>query len=538
MLQRVSELENENVLLKNNLAITTNNLTITTKNLASQTAETAKRDLMIIELQNKLKLALIRRFARQADSYVDPNAPKQDDLFDELPLPEVVEAEPEVIEVPAHSKVKKARGKRKPLPEELERIQQFYRLPEADLLGPNGEQFIEIGQEMTEQLDVIPADVKVIQHIRIKYAVKGQEELGVKIAPMAPTILPKSIATPGLLAHIAQAKYCHHLPLYRQEAIWKELDVHLPRNSLCRWMMEVGERVSPLIEYLFADMKTKGYLHVDETPVTVLEDAHKKPENPSHQGYIWVYANSIGVLYDYRSSREGAHPLSMLEDFKGYVQKDGYAGYDALFRNTDRIGVGCMAHLRRKFTDIQKVTGKKSRSSVADHVVNLIAKLYHLESVAKKENQTDAEIYEMRQEKAKLILTKLHDYLKEQSQKAPPQSMLGKAIQYSLNQWQAVIRYTDQGMLNIDNNPAERCIRPFTIGRKNWLFCGNTRGAIAAANLYSLIESAKLYDLKIFDYLKFIFTELPNADTPRKLEQLLPHHAHVHLPKIKKSQSV
>lgn len=131
---------------------------------------------------------------------------------------------------------------------------------------------------------------------------------------MAPTILPKSIATPGLLAHIAQAKYCHHLPLYRQEAIWKELDVYLPRNILCRWMMEVGERVSPLVEYLFADMKTKGYLHVDETPVTVLEDGHKKPENASHQGYIWVYANSIGVLYDYRSSREGAHPLEMLED--------------------------------------------------------------------------------------------------------------------------------------------------------------------------------------------------------------------------------
>jgi transposase len=411
--QVVLGLLNENILLS--------------KNLAKQSEETAKRDLIIVELQNKLKLALIRRFARQADSYLDPNAPKQDDLFDELALPEVAEPEAlETIEVPAHKKVK-ARGKRKPLPEELERVQQIYRLPEADLLGPNGEQYIEIGQEMTEQLDIIPADVRVIQHIRIKYAVKGQEELGVKVAPMAPTILPKSIATPGLLAHVAQAKYCHHLPLYRQEAIWKELDVHLPRNSLCRWMMEVGERVSPLVEYLFADMKAKSYLHVDETPVTVLEDAHKKPENASHQGYIWLYANSIGVLYDYRSSREGAHPLEMLEDFKGYIQKDGYGGYDALFTNADRIGVGCMAHVRRKFTDIQKVAGKKSRSSVADHVVNLIAKLYHLESVAKKENRTEDEIYQMRQEKATLILAKLHDYLKEQSQKAPPQSILGKA---------------------------------------------------------------------------------------------------------------
>ena len=529
MKSTVLELKKEVVSLKEATLIQANKI-------AEMAEQIANRDLLILQWQEKYRLAMIRRFAAQADRYVDPNAPKQDSLFDEAELPEAEAEEVETVEVAAHQKAK-PRGKREALPDGLVRVEIIHALPESELVGPNGEQYVEIGRDVSEQLDIVPADVKVLKHIRLKYAVKGQEELGVKIAPMASTILPKSIAAPGLLAHVAESKYCHHLPLYRQEQIWNGLDIKLPRNTLCRWMMEVGQRVSPLIEYLFADMKQHGFIHADETPVTVVDDIDKKPGDPSHQGYLWVYANPLGVLYNYRSSREGKHPLEMLDDFKGYVQKDGYAGYDRLFTGTDRISLGCMAHVRRKFTDVQKLAGKKSRSPVADHVVNLIAKLYHIESVAKKDQLTEAQLFELRQERAKPILDKLHQYLKEQSGKSPPQGMLGKAITYALNQWAEVIRYIDHGMLNIDNNPAERCIKPFAVGRKNWLFCGNTNGAIAAANLYSLIESAKLYDLKVFDYLKFIFTELPNADTPRKMEQLLPRYAQAHLPKIKKPKS-
>lgn len=504
-----------------------------------QETEIQKRDRLIAVLEEKLKLALIRKFARMADTYVDPNAPKQANLFDEMELmPDETPAPPEaadLVSVAAHTK-KTNRGKRNPLPAELERVVIIHALPESELIGKNGEQFVEIGREITEQLDITPADVKVIQHVRIKYAVKTREELGVKLAPMPEQIIPKSIASAGLLAHIAQAKYCYHLPLYRQEQIWRELDVHLPRNSACRWMMQVGEKMQTLVEYLFENMKRYRHMHVDESPLTVIDDDRKKPENPSHQGFLWVYANPVGVVYDYQSSREGAHPLEMLSEFKGYVQSDGYAGYNGLFTDGTRISVGCMAHARRKFTDVQKLAGKKSNTPVADSVVNLMGKLYHLEEQAKKQGLTINQIYELRQEKAKRLLDRLHQYLKEQQPKAPPQGQLAKAINYTLNQWDALIRYLDDGIINIDNNPAERCIKPFAVGRKNWLFCGNTRGARAAANLYSLIQSAKLHDLKIFDYLKYVFEQLPSADTPRKLEQLLPQYAATHLPKIKKSQ--
>ena len=503
--------------------------------IARYSEEVLKRDDLIRNLKEKLKLAMIRRFARAADSFVDPNAPKQDCLFDEAefttPLPEEEEA-PEFVEVAAYPK-KVVRGKRSPLPEELERVQVIYALSEAELIGPNGEQYIEIGREITEQLDVTPADVKVIQHIRIKYAVKGLEECGVKIAALPTAIIPKSIASAGLLAHVAESKYCHHLPLYRQEQIWKNLDVNLPRNTLCRWMMEVGEKISVLVEYLFAEMKQHPHIHADETPVTVLKDNNQSPDNPSHQGYMWVYSNHLGVVFDYQSSREGKWAEEMLGEFKGYVQTDAYSGYDRLFIGGARISVLCMGHARRKFTDIQKTAGKKVRSAVADHVVNLIAKLYHLESIAKKGRYTIEQIYEMRQEKAKPILLRLHAYLQEQYPQTPPKGLLGKAILYSLSHWEGLIRYLDDGILNIDNNPAERLMKPFAVGRKNWLFCGNTRGARAAANLYSLIQSAKLYDLKIFDYLKYVFEQLPTADTPKKLEQLLPVYAQANLPKVK-----
>ena len=179
------------------------------------------------------------------------------------------------------------------------------------------------------------------------------------------------------------------------------------------------------------------------------------------------------------------------------------------------------------------MAGKKHKTPVVDHVLNLIAKLYHLESQAKEKELTETEIYELRQEKAVPILRRLEGYLRETLPKTPPQGMLAKAMQYALNHWETLYRYTEDGTLNIDNNPAERAIKPFTLGRKNWLFAGNTDSAKAGANLYSLIESAKLYQLKVYDYLSYVFEHLPNADTPRKIEMLLPQYAQAHVPKIK-----
>jgi len=505
----------------------------------------------IADLTQQLKLAKARQFGRSADTFVDPNAPTQDHLFDEAEILELMgelvglvqtaadaeaaasEAEKKV-QVPAHERTIN-RGKRQPLPAYLARVETVYELSPEELIGPNGERFEPIGFETYEQLNVIPQEVYVLLHKRMKYAVKGLEELGVRTAKMPLQIIPKSIASAGLLAHIAQAKYQHHLPLYRQEQIWKELEIDLPRASPSRWMLEVGAQLQPLIDLIFKSIKSTGYVHADETAVTVLKN--KKAGEDSYKGYMWVYTNDQGSIYDFRTSRAGRHPQEMLSDFEGYLQVDGYSGYNAPCKNTKIIEVGCMAHVRRKFTDIQKAAGKGAKLPVVEQVLKQIQVLYKIESEAKEHHLSPEEIYKIRQEQAQPILEKLHLYLQDIKPKTPPKGLLGKAITYALNHWIVVSRYIDDGRLDIDNNAAERCVKPFAVGRKNWLFSGTTESAKASGNIFSLIESAKIHDLKIFDYLKYVFEQLPMADTEEKLAALLPTKAKEHLPKIKQSEN-
>lgn len=503
----------------------------------------------IADLTQQLKLAKARQFGRSAESFVDPNAPTQDHLFDEAEILELmgelvglVQTAAEAaasddetkVQVPAHERTVH-RGKRQPLPAYLARVETVYELSPEELIGPNGERFEPIGFETYEQLNVIPQEVYVLLHKRMKYAVKGLEELGVRTARMPPQIIPKSIASAGLLAHIAQAKYQHHLPLYRQEQIWKELEIDLPRASPSRWMLEVGTQLQPLIDLIFKSIKATGYVHADETAVTVLKN--KKASEDSYKGYMWVYTNDQGSIYDFRTSRAGRHPQEMLSDFEGYLQVDGYSGYNAPCSNPKIIEVGCMAHVRRKFTDIQKAAGKGAKLPVVEQVLKQIQALYKIESEAKEHHLSPEEIYKIRQEQARPILEKLHLYLQDIKPKTPPKGLLGKAITYALNHWIVVSRYIDDGRLDIDNNAAERCVKPFAVGRKNWLFSGTTESAKASGNIFSLIESAKIHDLKIFDYLKYVFEQLPIADTEEKLAALLPINAKEHLPKIKQSEN-
>ncbi len=520
------------------------------REIQTKDQEIQNKNTHIKILEEKLKLAIAQRYVRSSEKFVfvpDNKTPHiQDRLFDEVELQQsdedtennasenIDETTAETIEVPAHTRTVR-RGKRVQLPDYLPVVQVHHELSAEALTGPNGETFEKIGEVITKQLDIIPETVQVIEHVCFKYAVKDREELGIKIAPLPKQPIPKSVASAGLLAHVATAKYCYHLPLYRQEKIWESLDVHLPRNSLCRWMIEIGELVQPLIDDLMEEIKLHRHIHADETPVTLVNNkpTTNNPSDNSHQGYMWLYANHKGVVYDYQDSRGGEHPENRLSEFKGYLQTDAYAGYNATLSNKNIQSVGCFAHARRKFVDIKKSAGKKAKTPVVDHVLSLIGKLYHIESQAKKNELTEAEIYKERQTKAIPILKKLFDYLLTIKPRTPPNSLLGKAVAYSLNHWDALHRYTEDGCLCIDNNPAERLIKPFVIGRKNWLFCGNIRGAKAAANLYSLIESAKLYNLKVFDYLKFVFEKIPTADTPRKLEQLLPQYAKDVVPKIK-----
>jgi transposase/uncharacterized coiled-coil protein SlyX len=513
--------------------------------LNAQTALIQQKDALISNQQahitcltEQLKLARLRQFGRSSERYVDTN---QLGLFSEEILPETEDESDQdgtdtlssSTEVASHTR-QKNRGKRTPLPSCLERVRIEHRLEASDLITESGDQYVKIGEEISEQLDIVPATVRVLQNVRFKYAVKGKEELGVKIAPITGQPIPKSVASSGLLAHMVQAKYCHHLPLYRQEQIWNQLEVSIPRNSMARWVLTLGELASPIVEELLEQIKSHKHLHVDETTLTVVNDKNKKPENPSHTAYMWVYTNNEGVVFDYQSSREGIHACRHLEDYSGYVQSDAYSGYNQLFQNTtDRIAVGCMAHARRKFTDILKSLGKKKKNSHAEQIVKVIGKLYKIEAHCSEEQLTDDQRKHYRLEHSEPILKNLKIHLDTLYPKTPPQGLLGKAIAYMLNNWQQLNRYLEDGCIPIDNNAVERKIRPFTIGRNNWMFCQNSKGAKASANLYSLIESAKLYDLKIFDYLKYVFEKLPQAKTEKQFEALTPKYCHHLLPKIK-----
>jgi len=501
--------------------------------IASLTADYQQR---IDTLQEQLRLAIANRYGRSSERYVDTND-RQSCLFDEAELDELSD-QTEAVDDTAQAetavaghKRKANRGKRPSLPDYLPRIRIDHTLPDDQLLGPNGEIYEKIGEAISEQLDVIPATVQVIQHVRFKYAVKGREELGVKTAEMPAQPITKGLASSGLLAHVATAKYCHHLPLYRQEQIWSQLDVHLPRNSLCRWMLKMGEMVSPLVDFLMADMCMHNHMHADETPVNVISNQKQKANAQSHrhQGYMWCYTNCHGTVYQYGHGRGAQYPQKALEDFQGFLQCDAHKAYLSLQAEGKIQLVGCMAHARRKFGEVKKALGKKKKSPVADYVIKQIGKLYKIEAKAKTDQLDETQLYQLRQAEAVPILKGLHQYLIDKKSASPPNNLLGKAISYMLNQWQTIYRYTDSGLTCIDNNPVERKIRPFAIGRKNWMFHGSERHAKAAANLYSLIESAKMFDLNIFEYLKHIFEQLPQAKTPRQQEQLLPRYAVLHL---------
>ena len=500
------------------------------------------KDALILQLQDALKLANARKYGRSSERYTDPN---QTSLFDEAELEAQAEAgrtfdhdTGEEVEVKLHKRTK-TRGKRKPLPAYLPRETVEHRLPESALVLPNGDCYVEIGFEKSEQLAVVPASVKVIEHIRYKYAVKNKEELGVMISPIPTQIIPKSIASSSLLAHIAQAKFCHHLPLYRQEAIWQSLDIEIKRSSMSRWMFVVGNKVQRIVDEIKEQIFLLPYIQADETPVTVLNDKHKKPEKASHKGYMWVYCNTAGSIYTYESSREGIHPKKELDEFKGYVQTDAYSGYNGVFsKDSGRISVGCWAHVRRKFMDVIKAQKKNIKKlSYADIIVRRIQKFYDLERVA-KEGALDAEATKnLRQKHVTPLLTEIKKLLDEVSPKTPPKGLLGKAVNYALNNWHTLIVYIENGHIPIDNNGAERQIKPFVIGRKNWLFSGHTESAQASANLFTLIENAKVYNLKPFEYLMFVFDLVGDAETDRDFEALTPKYASRYVSKIKPPNS-
>lgn len=425
----------------------------------------------------------------------------------------------DTVEVPAHQRRKQPRIS---LPPQIPREEVLYELPEPERVCPHdGTELKATGTEDHEQLDIIPAQARVIVHRRQKYVCPCCEKHHVTAAkPKQP--IEKSIASAGLLAYVATQKYCDALPLYRQSEIFKRAGLALDRTNLANWMIRSGQLIQPLINLLHDKLLEQPVIHLDETTVQVLNEPGKTAES---QSYMWVmgsFAAHPAVLFHYADSRRQSVPLDLLNESVSAIMVDGYDGYGKACEDYQIIRLGCWAHARRKLMDA-KVVQKKGKTGKADQGLAFIQKLYALEKSLKE--QPPDERYRRRRQQAKPIIDKLRAWLEKSLPHVPPQSAIGKALLYLHNQWDRLVRYLDDGAYPIDNNRAENAIRPFTVGRKNWLFANSQAGAKASANLYSLIETAKANGLNPYDYLKVVFKELPNAQSVEAVEALLPWNA-------------
>lgn len=478
-------------------------------------------------LEERIRLLQNEIFGRKTEkrSELVP-AHIQMNLFNEPEVDIPAQEADDEITVPAHTRKKRGR---KPLPENLPRIEVVHELSEEERICECGCLKEKFGEETSEKLDIIPAKIRVIRHIRHKYVCKnceGVESEGptVMIAPAPAEVIPKGMATSGLLAHILTSKFEDALPFYRQEKIFARMGIDLPRATMCGWVIKAAEGCE-LIMALLAQEIRSGPIQIDETPVQVLNEPGRSNTSKS---YMWVYrggdpAHPV-LIYQYHPTRSGSVPLEFLKGYEGYVQADGYNGYDALGRTGKILLLGCWAHVRRKFMDVIKAKSDSKKAGLAEEAVLYIRRLYAVEKYARENEYDPDQIYQLRQEKSKPILDEINIWLNQTVSKTPPKGLLGKAVNYALKNWDRLVRYIEDGNLKPDNNLAENAIRPFVLGRKNWLFAGHPNGANASAAIFSLIETAKANGLKPYFYLRYLFDHLPLAKSEEDYKRLLPQY--------------
>jgi transposase len=485
-----------------------------------------QRHLFRIEfLEERIRLLTKELFGPKSEKRPQESELRQLQLFNEAEAVVAEEKKEEPTLVPAHTR---QRPKRKPLPKELPRIDEIHDIPEENKICDCGALKSCIGEEVSEKLDIIPAKIQVVRQVRLKYACKNcegveSEEPTVQIAPPPPQIIPKGIATPGLLAHIAVSKYCDALPLYRQEKIFSRYGIEISRSTMSSWMVMVADHSKLLRELLQRELVAGLLVNADETPVQVLNEPGRKNTTKS---YMWVFRGGNPekpvILFWYSQTRSGDVPKEVLEGFHGYLQTDDFSAYEALAGETLRVG--CFAHTRRNFVKVIEARGAeaKKKTGSAEVALDYIGNLYKIERFARDAELPPDEIKELRKEKAEPILREFKAWMEECIRLTPPKGLLGKALNYALSNWSKLIRYLEDGNIPIDNNVAENAIRPFVIGRKNWLFAGHPNGAHAAATLYSLIETAKSCGLEPYQYLRHIFEKIPYAQTEDDYRALLP----------------
>jgi transposase len=465
-------------------------------------------------LLEALRLEKHRQFGASSEK-----GPDQTELFDEADAQsEHIDATPEA---PKASGERRKSGARKPPPLDLPRIRKVIELSAEERQCHCGCELVEIGEQISEQVDIIPAQVQVIQTVRKQYACKSCEE-SMKTAPKPNVLLPKAIASANTMAYVITSKYADGIPLYRLSGILERYHIDLSRQTLSESVLKVAEKIQPLIEHLRHHLLGYPLLHMDETPVQVLKEPGRTAQS---QSYMWVQRggppDKPTILFNYEPSRSGATASSLLSGYTGTLMTDGYTVYRAVTRANQLTHLCCWAHARRKFKEAQKAQ-PKGKTGKADMAINFIAKLYAVEKHTKDSDA--ATRLHSRRAKSVATLESFHTWLVKTQQQVPPKTALGKAVHYTLEYWQELTKYTENGDWPIDNNAAENAIRPFVIGRKNWLFSNSQRGATGSANLYSLIETAKANGREPYAYLSWLFEKLPNS-SPCDIELLMPWNA-------------
>jgi transposase len=410
-----------------------------------------------------------------------------------------------------------ARPARRPLPEHLPREVRKY-LPKQEACPDCGGELKHLGEDVSEILEYVPERFKVIRQVRSKLACVCCDKIVQAEAPSRP--IERGVAGPGLLAHVLVSKYCDHLPLYRQSEIYAREGVELDRSTLADWVGGTSRLVEPLVEALRRHVMAGGKLHADDTPVPVLTPGLGKTK----MGRLWTYVRDDrpaadttppAVWFCYTPDRKGEHPKAHLSHFTGTLQADGYAGFDQIYEAGRIQEAACWAHVRRKFYDLQVA----HKSPVAVEAIERIARLYAIEKEIS--GRLPEERRETRNRRSRPLLESLKQWLEETLGKLSRKSDTAIAVRYALGRWEALMRYCNNGRLEIDNNAAERSLRAVALGRKNYLFAGSDRGGESAAAIYSLIGTAKLNGIDPERYLRNVLSRIAQHPINR-IEELLP----------------
>jgi len=481
-----------------------------------------------LELKEQYDLLVYRRFGRSAEQLLRDE--KQPLLFTEKGGEPAANEEKKPEEFQKVKSFQRRNGGRKPISPTLSRRERIIDISESEKTCACGAKLVQIGQETSEKVEIIPCEVYVDKIVRPKYACRccegteDEDKPVVRIAPVEPSIIPKGIASPSLLSTIITQKFEMHLPYYRQEIQFEHIGIILSRQDMVNWQQYVYKRLFLLFKLIKVIVKSWPVLQMDETTVQVIGEEGREDTQKS---YMWVARGGPPdkkvIWYEYHTTRAAYHAKEFLEGYNGYLQTDGYKGYvTAVKEMPGIIQVGCFAHARRKFFEAAKV-GKEGGS--AQIGIDFIRKLYEIEKKLRSQWEEDKQTEKFlldRKVACEPVLKEFRSWLDKRKDEVPESTKLGTAINYSLNQWDKLIAYLESPYLTPDNNACENAIRPFVIGRKNWLFNQSPDGAESSAGMFTLIETAKQNGIVPFKYLKALFEKAPYASSTEDWEKLLP----------------